>query len=108
MIAMEDSNGTTSGKTAWGLTYIMYLEFHIITDVLISGHKHMLKIVYYHVYLSYLHGHFNYLTTRVLKLYYLSMGLKDYWTIGKQCKPWSDAAFCNAWLGLHCLHLPYI
>ena len=30
---------------------------------------------------------------------YLLVSSKYYWTSGKQCRPWSDAAFCGVWSG---------
>ena len=42
------------------------------------------------------------LTILVLKIwnsqfYYLLMGLEYCYMYGKQCRPWSDAAFCSIW-----------
>ena len=44
------------------------------------------------------------LTILLLKLekslfLYQLMCLKYWWTIGKKCRPWSDAAFCGVWSG---------
>ena len=61
-------------------------------------------LVYYRIYLKYWNILTPYYTGPKIwtsPFYYiLIMCLKTCWMSGKQCRPWSDTAFCGVWPGL--------